>query len=40
MKLYAAGSDSFLKHLAAGIFVAIFASSFTGATLGAARQSG
>jgi len=38
MKLYAAGSDSFLKHLAAGIFVAIFTSSFSGATLGAGKH--
>ena len=34
MKLYAAGSDSFLKHLAAGTFVASLTSSFIGATLG------
>ncbi len=34
MKFYAAGSDSFLKDLAAGTFVASLTSSFIGATLG------
>ena len=34
MKLCAAGLDSFLKTLVSGVFVAIFTSSFAGATLG------